>query len=310
MKHPITALLTTLGLSLSAVATTAHAQDDPIVVGGLNYTEHLILTSATFQLLEANGYNVDKRDGLGTSVLRQAQENGQVDLYWEYTGNSVILFNDQPQPADAAETYATAKRLDAEKGLIWLDPSDTNNTYALAVREEVYNEDSDQYDEDLAQMENLSDIGQLIEENPDKATVCVDSEFAVRNDGLPGMEEAYGYQFPDDNVSRFQEGVIYERADQGDPCNFGEVFTSDGRIEALDLRVLEDDQGFFPLYNPTINVREEVYQENKQLSDLFEPISKKITLETMQKLNARVDVDGEEPEAVAEDWLKQEGFIE
>jgi osmoprotectant transport system substrate-binding protein len=104
--------------------------------------------------------------------------------------------------------------------------------------------------------------------------------------------------------------VIYQRADKGDPCNFGEVFTSDGRVAALDLKVLEDDEGFFPLYNPTINVREEVYQENKALSDLFAPISEKITLETMQELNARVDVDGEDPEDVAEDWLTEEGFIE
>ncbi|WP_236645302.1 glycine betaine ABC transporter substrate-binding protein [Aidingimonas lacisalsi] len=88
------------------------------MVGGLNYTKHLILTSATSQLLEENGYTVDQRDGLGTSVLRQAQENGQVDLCWEYTGNSVILFHDQEQPANAEETYRQAKTLDADLGLI------------------------------------------------------------------------------------------------------------------------------------------------------------------------------------------------
>jgi osmoprotectant transport system substrate-binding protein len=248
-----------------------------------------------------------------TNAARSALVNGEIDMYWEYTGTNYIthLGNTDP-PDDPQELFNKVQKAELQKNDIRLlePPAPMNNTYALAVREEVYNEDSEAYDEDLAQMENLSDIGQLIEENPDKATVCVDSEFAARDDGLPGMEETYGYEFPEGNVSRFQEGVIYQRADQGDPCNFGEVFTSDGRVAALDLKVLEDDKGFFPIYNPTINVREEVYQENKALSDLFRPISEKITLETMQELNARVDEGGENPEDVAEDWLTNEGFIE
>ena len=285
-----------------------------LTVGSKDFTEQLILGYIALHAVEAAGASAQDQIGLAsTNAARSALENGEIDMYWEYTGTNWInhLGNTDP-PADEQELFRVASQAEQEQNnLVLLDPpAPMNNTYALAVREEVYNEDSDQYDEDLAQMENLSDIGQLIEENPDKATVCVDSEFAVRNDGLPGMEEEYGYQFPDENVSRFQEGVIYERADQGDPCNFGEVFTSDGRIEALDLRVLEDDEGFFPLYNPTINLRQETYDEYPQLEELFAPISEEITLETMQQLNARVDVEGEDPESVAEDWLTEEGFIE
>lgn len=288
--------------------------DADLTVGSKDFTEQLILGYIAVQALEATGASVTDQVGLAsTNAARSALEGGEIDMYWEYTGTNYINhLGETDPPSDPQELFNTVQQRELEENDIRLlePPAPMNNTYALAVREEVYNEDSDQYDEDLAQMEQLSDIGQLIEENPDKATVCVDSEFAARDDGLPGMEETYGYEFPEDNVARFQEGVIYERADQGDPCNFGEVFTSDGRVAALGLRVLDDDEGFFPLYNPTINVSEEVYQENQQLTELFAPISEQITLETMQELNARVDVDGEDPETVAEDWLTEEGFIQ
>ncbi|MHA3027789.1 glycine betaine ABC transporter substrate-binding protein [Chromohalobacter israelensis] len=298
MKHPITALLTTLGLSLSAVATTAHAQDDPIVVGGLNYTEHLILTSATFQLLEANGYNVDKRDGLGTSVLRQAQENGQVDLYWEYTGNSVILFNDQPQPADAAETYATAKRLDAEKGLIWLDPSDTNNTYALAMRE------ADAEERDI---HTLSDLAEAMNDGAD-LTLASNAEFYARDDGLRPLQEAYGFEFPRSNVKRMDSGLTYS-ALREEEVDVALVFATDGRNGAFDFEVLDDDQQFFPVYQLAPVVREETLDAHPDLEPLLNEISAALNDETLIDLNRRVDVDDQNIERVAKDFLTENDLM-
>ncbi|MEO1855247.1 glycine betaine ABC transporter substrate-binding protein [Chromohalobacter sp.] len=298
MKHPITALLTTLGLSLSAVATTAHAQDDPIVVGGLNYTEHLILTSATFQLLEANGYNVDKRDGLGTSVLRQAQENGQVDLYWEYTGNSVILFNDQPQPADAAETYATAKRLDAEKGLIWLDPSDTNNTYALAMRE------ADAEERDI---HTLSDLAEAMNDGAD-LTLASNAEFYARDDGLRPLQEAYGFEFPRSNVKRMDSGLTYS-ALREEEVDVALVFATDGRNGAFDFEVLDDDQQFFPVYQLAPVVREETLDAHPNLEPLLNEMSAALNDETLIDLNRRVDVDDQNIERVAKDFLTENDLM-
>ncbi|MCK2043647.1 glycine betaine ABC transporter substrate-binding protein [Chromohalobacter salexigens] len=298
MKHPITALLTTLGLSLSAVATTAHAQDDPIVVGGLNYTEHLILTSATYQLLEANGYNVDKRDGLGTSVLRQAQENGQVDLYWEYTGNSVILFNDQPQPDNAAETYATAKRLDAEKGLIWLDPSDTNNTYALAMRE------ADAEERDI---HTLSDLAEAMNDGAD-LTLASNAEFYARDDGLRPLQEAYGFEFPRSNVKRMDSGLTYSALREGE-VDVALVFATDGRNGAFDFEVLDDDQQFFPVYQLAPVVREETLDAHPDLKPLLNEMSAALNDETLIDLNRRVDVDDQNIERVAKDFLTENDLM-
>ena len=113
----------------------ATAQANEIVVGGKNFTEQQILSSMTTQYLEGLGYDVEKRAGLGSAVLRQAQENGQIDLYWEYTGTSLINYNDESaEGLTVDETYQKVKELDAEKGLVWLEPSDANNTYACPAR--------------------------------------------------------------------------------------------------------------------------------------------------------------------------------
>jgi osmoprotectant transport system substrate-binding protein len=124
------------------------------------------------------------------------------------------------------------------------------------------------------------------------------------------MEKTYGYEFPEGNVTVLDTGIVYSAADKQDPCNFGEVFTSDGRVSALDLTVLEDDQGFFPLYNPSPVFTDDVYSEyGEELDAIFDPISEALTQEEMTSLNERVSVDLEQPADVAEEWMSDNGFI-
>ena len=279
--------------------------DADLVVGSKDFTEQLVLGYITFQALENAGATVQDQIGLaGTDATRQALVNGDIDMYWEYTGTIWVshLGNTKPIP-DSQEQYAAAAKADLEENdLKLLDPAPFNNTYALAVRDGAA--------QDLG-VEKLSDLKTLAEENPDEATVCVESEFNSRDDGLPGLEEEYGFQFPKGNVALFDTGVVYQRTDQGDPCNFGEVFTTDGRIEGLGLTLIEDDKSFFPIYNPALEMRKETYnQYGPQLEKLFNPIAKALTTREMTQLNARVDVDGELPEDVAEDWLSENGFVE
>src|ERR1044071_4166362 len=129
-KTKLTGLIAAATLALGF--TSASAQS--VVVGGKNFTEQQLMAEMTSQLLSAKGFKVDKRAGLGTAPLRQAQEAGQVDVYWEYTGTSLINFNKVTDKLDAAATYAKVKELDGAKGLVWLNPSKANNTYALAMR--------------------------------------------------------------------------------------------------------------------------------------------------------------------------------
>jgi osmoprotectant transport system substrate-binding protein len=105
-------------------------------------------------------------------------------------------------------------------------------------------------------------------------------------------------------------GVIYGATADRDPCNLGEVFTTDGRIAALDLKVLEDDEAFFPLYNVSPVFVADVYADYGQtLADLYAPVAAALDDDTMAALNARVSADGERPSDVALDWLTENNFI-
>lgn len=275
------------------------------IVGSKDFTEQLVLGNITKLLLEDAGASVEDQIGIaGTNATRQALLNGDIDMYWEYTGTGWINFLGHTDPINGRQKqFEAVAKEDLEKNDVeWLSPpAPANNTFAIVASSETY--------EDLG-VKKLSDMGQLIEEQPDKATLCTDSEFASRDDALPGLEEAYGYQFPDDSIKRIALGAIPSAVDKGEPCNFGVMQATDGRIQALDLKVIEDDEDFFPLYNPALTMRQETLEDNQKLSDLFDPVTKKVTTETLQELNASVDLDGEDPADVAEDWLKEEGFIE
>jgi osmoprotectant transport system substrate-binding protein len=135
------------------------------------------------------------------------------------------------------------------------------------------------------------------------ASICVGGEFSTRPDGLPGLEEAYGFEFPASDVTALDEdSLVYHEVDQGN-CTFGSIFATDGRVGALGLTVLEDDEHFFPPYNGSLNVRTEVLDENPEIEELFAPIAEALDDETMVDLNAQVDVDGEDPADVAQGWL-------
>ena len=157
--------------------------------------------------------------------------------------------------------------------------------------------------------ESLSSLAVLLEVRPEDVTLCAASEFLNREDGLPGLEEAYDFEIPPDNIVKMGLSQIHQAIDEGDKCNYGEVFATDGQIKALDLMLLEDDEQFFPIYNPSLTVRKEVMDDYPELVDVFAPISEKLNSETLRDLNAAVDVDGESPEAVARQFLRENGFL-
>ncbi|TVR23225.1 MAG: glycine betaine ABC transporter substrate-binding protein [Nitriliruptor sp.] len=274
-----------------------------LTVGSKEFTEQLVLGHIARIALESTGATVEDEIGLaGTAIVREALEAGEIDLYWEYTGTGWITLLGETEPVEGAEAQyeAVAERDLEQNGIRWLEPAPFDNTYAVAVHESAAEEF------DLSQ---LSDLERLLDENPDAATFCVASEFVTRDDGLPGMEQHYGIEFPQENLVMLDEGAIYSEVEQRDNCNLGEVFATDGRIAALDLVVLEDDRDFFPAYNPSVTVRDELYQQYPQLGEMFAEIAARLDTETMQDLNARVDAEGEFPEEVAEDLLRAEGFI-
>ncbi|GHC29791.1 glycine betaine ABC transporter substrate-binding protein [Aidingimonas halophila] len=292
-----TIVRTLTGLALAGALTTNAAAEE-IVVGGKNFTEQQILASMTTQYLDALDYDVDQRSGMGSSVLRQAQENGQVDLYWEYTGTSLINYNEVDEKLDADETYERVKELDAEKGLVWLAPSSANNTYALAMRAD---------DAEERGIQSISDLAETINDG-DELTLASNAEFYSRDDGLRPLQEAYDFEFGRANIKRMDTGLTYP-ALRDEEVDVSVVFATDGRIPAFDLTVLEDDKGYFPAYALTPVIREETLEAHPDLEEQLNKLSELLDDDTMAELNAAVDVERETIEDVAREFLEEHDLI-
>ena len=275
-----------------------------LTVGSKEFTEQLILGQITLQALEAAGATVEDQIGLaGTVAARKALESGEIDMYWEYTGTGWIthLGHTDPIP-DRQEQFEAVAKEDLQKNDIkWLDPpAPANNTYAIAVRSEAA---------EVLGVDSLSGLAVLSQLRPEDVTLCAAEEFLPREDGLPGLAKAYDFEVPADNIVRMEEGQVYRAVDEGEKCNFGEVFVTDGRIKGLDLTILEDDKQVFPIYNPSLTVSEEVIDQYPELAKVFAPISEKLDNETLQDLNAAVDVGGESPEDVARQFLRENRLL-
>jgi osmoprotectant transport system substrate-binding protein len=288
----------TILAAAALAASIASAAAQTLVVGGKNFTEQQLMSEMTRLLLTANGFKVDKRAGLGSVALRQAQEAGQIDVYWEYTGTSLITYNKVTDKLDPAATYTRVKELDAAKGLVWLNPSKANNTYAIAMRKA---------DAEAKGLKTLSDLSAKVKGGQTLKFAC-NSEFYGRPDGLTPMQKAYGFEFGRENVIRMDTGLIYA-ALKDSHVDVGVVTSTDGRIPAFDFVVLADDKGFFPSYALTPVVRKETLDKNPKLAEILNSLSAKLDDATMAKLNATVDVEKKTIEEVASTFLKSQGLI-
>lgn len=294
MFHPIKCAFA----SLAFIASGAAVQAQDIVVGGKNFTEQQLMASITEQLLEAKGYDVDNRAGMGSAVVRQAMESGQVDIYWEYTGTSLITYNKVEESLSDDETYARVKELDAEKGIVWLDASKANNTYALAMRA------ADAQERGIV---TLSDLAAKVN-GGEAMTFGSNAEFYARPDGLKPLEAAYAFEFGRANVKRMDSGLVFQ-ALRDAQVDIGLVFATDGRIPAFDFVVLEDDRAYFPAYALAPVIRQEILDAHPDLGDLMNAVAAKLDDAVMAGLNARVDVEQVSIENVAADFLKESGLI-
>ncbi|MFD0064819.1 glycine betaine ABC transporter substrate-binding protein [Streptomyces sp. NPDC056690] len=272
-----------------------------ITVTSKEFTEQLILGAMMGIAFKAAGAEVLDRTGIQGSIgAREAIKNGDADGMYEYTGTAWITYLGHSTPIpDPQAQWQAVHDADLKNGITWLPPSALNNTYALAMNEANFKKYG---------TKTLSDVAALAKKNPKAVTLCVESEFANRADGLPGMEKAYGMNIPTANITQMDTGIIYTQAAKG-TCTFGEVFTTDGRIRAMKLRVMADDKHFFPNYNAAPEMNTKSLEKYPAMAKVVEPITKKLDNTVAQELNAKVDVDGQDPHDVAKDWLVREGFV-
>ena len=211
--------------------------------------------------------------------------------------------NRHPIPESQAQ-YAAVRDADlAQNQIVWLPPSPFNNTYGARGDPGV---------RAAEQPAHAHRLGQLRQQRQPGATTCVEAEFAGRDDGLAGLFRTYGVTNPPSGppgLNTLDTGAIYQATANGNPCNFGEVFTTDGRIPGLNLATLQDDKKYFPKYNASPTIRKEVFDRNPSVQRVFDPITPRLTDPVMLDLNGQVSSQGQDPQQVATRWLQQQGFI-
>jgi osmoprotectant transport system substrate-binding protein len=274
-----------------------------LTITSKNFTEQLILGKIAVIAAKAAGFDVtDMTNVPGSAPVRQLMLTGVADMTWEYTGTAWLTYLAQTAGiSDPDRQYRAVRDADLANGLTWLAPAPLNNTYAMAVRSEA-----------VAGLNGITKMSQLASLPASELSFCVEAEFNSRPDGMTPMLAAYGLDrgtsVPESNINIFDTGAVYTATDRG-ICNFGEVFTTDGRIDSLGLSVLQDDRRFFPAYNVAAVVNSATLAKYPGLAAIFAQISPSITDEKLRELNLRVDAGGEEPAAVAYDFMLKEGFI-
>ncbi len=272
-----------------------------ITVGSKDFTEQLVLGEMLVAAFEAAGANVTNRVDLGGTVVnREALLSGQINTYAEYngTGWSVHLGNDDPSFDSDELTRLTREQDLADNNIRWVGQSPFNDTYGFASSPDLLDNGS------AFTMQSMADY---MAANPD-TVLCLESEFPDRPDGLILFETATGYEVPDSQIKILDTGIIYTETRDGN-CDFGEVFTTDGRIAGLGLNLV-DDPGIMILYNVSITMRDELYQKAPAAFEaIAEAMFAPLDNATMTRLNYLVDIEGQQASTVASDFLKDQGLI-
>lgn len=292
----------------------AMAQDGPIIVGSKDFTENQVLGWIIYLTLEDAGYEVENRINLGgTAVNRDALKAGEIHVYPEYTGTSLLFHLPDDVPGfdgtavanDPLVSYNTVAALDATvNDLVWLTPAPANNVYAFAVMSGFASENG---------LETVADFADYVNGGGEVVLVTND-EFATRPDGVASFEQAYGFSLSEDQLIVIAGAIpaqTLQALNEGsNGANFGMAYGTAGSLVAYDMILLEDPLNAQPIYANAPVFRGEVIRSNPEILALLTPILQLLDNDTQQNLNAAVDVDGESAEAVARGFLQENGFID
>lgn len=281
-----------------------------VTVGSKIDTEGGLLGQVIVAVLEENGFDVVDKTKTGTTeVVRKALLAGEIDIYPEYTGTALTQFFqdtsiDTAISKDAQGSFDMVLQLDADQNdIVWLERAPANNTWAIAIPKSL---------SDSKGIKSLADWAEYINGGGDVKLVA-SQEFIDREDGVPAIEAAYGFKLSPAQLIVLSGGDTAQTeaaAAQGtDGANAAMAYGTDGNLSALDLVTLEDPEGIWPVYEPAPLVRGEVMKMYPEIADILDPVFKSLTITTLQELNGRVAVDGEDPGTVARDYLKSQGFI-
>ncbi|MDP9362685.1 MAG: hypothetical protein M3Q10_00385 [Chloroflexota bacterium] len=290
--RPVLLVIALLVLSVGTGAgVVAQDGEKPTVrLGSKGFIEHLIITEMMALLLEDAGYEVEQTNLENTAIVHQALVNDEIDAYVEYTGTALTAVLEEPAQSDPQAVYDLVKQAYADQFQVrWLDPLGFNNTWAIAMRQDQAAE---------LGVATISDLQPHAQDLQFGAT----QEFFGRPDGLDGLVDRYNLDFDDERG--MDPGLVYE-AVANDEIDVTAAFSTDGRIYAFNLLVLQDDLGFFPPYFAAPVVREEILSEDPQIAEVMNQVAGRIDPQTMADLNLQVDEEGQEPRDVARAFLDQ-----
>lgn len=279
----------------------------PITIGSKIDTEGELLASMIQIALEEEGFKVNDKSQTGTTdVVRKALLTGEIDIYPEYTGSGLIFFEGQ-DPAtykDPEQGYETVAKLDLEQNdVVWLEPARANNTWLIALKQDYAEENN---------LKTMSDFTQWVKDGKD-VKIAGSDEFFNNPDAMPAFLSTYDFKLEDRQKLIFAGGNTAQTekavADGTDGVNFGMAYGTDGALADLGLTVLEDDKGAQLVYWPTPVIRKQALDENPEIRDILDPIFSSLTIEKLQELNARIQVNGEAADQVARDYLTEGGFL-
>ena len=296
---PLAALLIGAGMSAAAQDITVSSKID---------TEGGLLGNMILLALQDAGLPVQDRLQLGgTPIMRDAITSGQIDIYPEYTANGAFFFNEADSDVwkDAEAGYKRVAELDLEQnGIVWLQPSPANNTWAIALRQDLAAEND---------LQTMTQMGEWIA-GGGAIKLAASTEFVTSPAALPAFQETYGFTMNPDQLVQLSGGdtaaTIAAAAQQTSGVNAAMVYGTDGGIAPAGLVVMEDDKGVQPVYQPAPIIRAEVLEAHPTIPDILAPIFASLDLETLQELNGRIQIGGEPAAAVARDHLTQAGFLD
>ncbi|MCH8551547.1 MAG: ABC transporter substrate-binding protein [Natronospirillum sp.] len=295
MLKTAAASILTLGMTVS------YAAADSVVVSSKIDTEGSVIGNIIYLALQDAGIQVEDRIQLGaTNIVRDAIAAGEIDIYPEYTGNGAFFFDeaDSPDWNNADTAYERVKELDYDANkIVWLRPAPANNTWAISVREDLASS---------AGLETLEDLADYLNAGGD-FRFAGSAEFVESPSALPAFQEAYGFELSSNQLVVLAGGntaaTMRAAAQQTDGVNAAMTYGTDGGLQALQLRVLEDTLGVQPVYEPAPIIRESVLQQYPEIEDILAPLFAAMDLETLQQMNGDVAVNGLDPQQVARDFI-------
>ena len=306
-RHTVAAILRCLIVAAVLLLGAAAPAGAAVVVSSKLSSESAMIGQMIRMLLNASAIPTVDRTTLGaTYVVRKALIVGEIDLYVEYTGNAGFFFNVPADPAwkDLRKGYELGAKLDYQANhIVWLTPANASNTWALAVRKNVARANH---------LKTMSDFARWVSAGG-KVVLACSAEFA--NAGtLRSLERTYGFLLRSDQLIVLAGGdtsaTVGAAAAQTNGTNVAMVYGTDGNVVAADLLILDDDKHDQPIYAPVPMVREAVLKTYPKIAPIVKPLMESFDRDTLQQLNARVQINGESINAVAEDYLKSKHLLQ